>query len=91
MTFLLCRNRVKDFDTWKAVLDSHAEAHKKSGLHLASLWRGVDRQDDVFFLFAVSDMDKAREFISAPPAQDAAADAGVIEGEYHFVQSGPGY
>jgi len=51
MTFMLCRTRVKDYPTWKAVFDSHADAHRAA----------------------------------------AGQAAGVVDGEYHFVESAPGY
>ncbi len=61
MTFLSCRNRVKQFGAWKAAFDSHTEARKRA----------------------------AREFIGNPAAGEAAAGSGVIEGEHHFIESGP--
>ena len=30
MTYMLCRNRVKDFARWKAVFSSHADAHREA-------------------------------------------------------------
>jgi len=38
MIVMLCRNRVTDFSKWKAVFDSHAQAHRAAGL------RSVRRQ-----------------------------------------------
>ena len=51
MLFMLCRNRVRDFETWKKLFDSHAQAHREAGLHLTSLWRSTDEPNNVFFLF----------------------------------------
>ena len=86
MKYLLCRNRVADFRRWKRVFDSHAGAHRAAGLQLTGLWRDTRRPSEVFFLFEVRDMRKARVFISAPGAAEAGATSGVIEGEYHFVR-----
>ena len=91
MAYLLCRNRVEDFDRWKRVFDSHARAHRESGLELAGFWRGVDEADDVFFLVEVTDMAKARAFIHDPPAAEAAQESGVLDGEYHFIEKSEGY
>ena len=77
MTYMLCRNRVADFARWKAVFDSHETAHQDAGLRLAGIWRSVEEPNNVFFMFEVTSMQKAREFISAPPAQDAADDMGI--------------
>lgn len=83
MTYMLCRNRVKDFSRWNAVFSSHQAAHREAGLRL--VWLGVEESNNVFFLFEVASVDKAREFISNPDAAKAGEASGVIEGEYHFV------
>ena len=91
MTNLLCRNRVSDFSKWKAVFTSHAQAHRDAGLQLRALWRAVGDPDNVFFLFEVTDRGLARAFISNPAAAEAAAASGVLEGEYHFLESAAAY
>jgi len=91
MVVMLCRNRVADFGKWKAIFASHAQAHRDAGLRLLHLWRGVDEPENVFFLFEVVSMGKARAFISNPSAAEAAKTSGVLEGEYHFLESSSGY
>lgn len=86
MKFMLCRNRVSDFRRWRRVFDSHAGAHRAAGLRLSGLWRDAERPNDVFFLFEVRSARKARAFISAPGAAEAASRSGVIDGEYHLLQ-----
>jgi len=90
MTYLLCRNRVADFSRWKAVFDSHAPAHRKAGLRLVNIWRKIEEPTNIFFIFEVADIDKAREFISNPEAARAGAASGVVDGEYHFVSDAEG-
>lgn len=51
MIHMLVRNRVADFAKWKRIFDSHAEAHREAGLHLVHLWRSLEDQNNVFFLF----------------------------------------
>ena len=89
MTYLLCRNRVKDFSRWKAVLVSHEAAHLNAGLRL--VWLGIEAPNNVFFVFEVASMEKARKFISDPEAGKAAEASGVIDAEYHFVEDAGGY
>ena len=89
MKHLLCRNRVADYRRWRRVFDLHASSHRAAGLHLKAFWREVGKANDVFFLFEVRNMRKARAFISAPGAARAAASSGVIEGEYHFLSDAP--
>ncbi|MGA2984099.1 MAG: hypothetical protein ABSG32_09800 [Terriglobia bacterium] len=91
MMVMLCRNRVADFSQWKGVFDSHAQAHRDAGLHLKGIWRAVDEPNNVFFLFEVTDDGKARAFINNPAAAEAAKTSGVLDGEYHFLESSTGY
>ena len=85
MIRMLCRNKVADFLKWKAILDSHKDAHRQAGLTLESLWRVLDDPSNVFFVFAVADLNRAKAFISAPDAAKTGKDAGVLEGDYWFV------
>lgn len=91
MTYLLCRNRVADFSGWHAVFASHQAAHQSAGLRLANLWRCVQEPNNVFFMFEVASIEKAREFIGNPGAAKAAGTSGVLDGEYHFVEDAGGY
>jgi len=90
VTYMLCRNRVEDYAKWKAVFDSHPEAHQAAGLRLVDMWRSVEDPNNVFFMFEVADMEKAHEFINDPESAKAGEDSGVIDGEIHFVESVPG-
>ncbi len=91
MTFMLCRNRVADFPRWKAVFASHQAAHQAAGLRLVSIGRSLEEPNNVFFLFEVASMDKAREFINNPDAAKAGEASGVIDGEYHLVGDAGSY
>lgn len=86
MIYMLCRNRVKDFSKWKAVFDSHAEAAKKAGLRLINMWCSVEQSNNVFFIFEVDSIDRAREFINNPESVKAGEVSGVVDGECHFVE-----
>ena len=86
MTYLLCRNRVADFSRWKAVFASHEAAHLGAGLRLVLVWRGVEEPNNVFFMFDVASLEKARKFIGDPEAAKAGEASGVIDGDYHFVE-----
>jgi len=85
MIQLLCRNRVADFDQWWSVFQSHAGAHRASGLFLVSLWRDAADPDNVFFLFDVEDQERAKAFLGDSGAAEARKESGVLEGEFHFV------
>jgi len=87
MIYVLCRNRVADFAKWKRVVDSHAPAHRAAGLRLLQLWRSLAEPNNVFFVFEVGSLDKARAFVSAPDAAEAGKAAGVVDGDIHFLES----
>jgi hypothetical protein len=91
MIYMLCRNRVADFSRWNAVFASHEAAHQEAGLRLVHIWRSVEEPNNVFFLFEVASMEKAREFIGDPEAAKAGEASGVIDGEYHFLGDAGGY
>ncbi len=84
---MLCRNRVADFEKWKSVFDSNAAALRDAGLRLMNLWRDVEESNNVFLLFEVVDIDKARSFISNPAAAESGRVSGVLDGECHFLKS----
>jgi hypothetical protein len=85
---LLCRNRVEDYTRWRKVFDSNAPAAREAGLQLTDLWRDIEDPNNIFFLFRVSSVDKARAFMQDPTAAESGVTAGVLDGEYHFVERG---
>ena len=87
MVKMFCRNRVEDFDRWKRVFDSHSQDHRAAGLHLESVWREIGRPTHVFFVFAADDIRRAQEFIDDPISARAGEQAGVLEGEYYFLEA----
>lgn len=91
MIRMLCRNKVADFGKWKAIFSTHKDAHRRAGLTLESLWQVVEDPRDVFFVFAVADLNRAKAFISSPDAGRAATESGVLEGDYWFVAESGGY
>jgi len=86
MTVMLCRNRVADFAKWKSVFDANWPAAEQAGLSLRGLWRVVDDPNNVFFLFDVADVERAKAFINDPKAAESGRESGVLDGEYHFLQ-----
>lgn len=91
MNYMLCRNRVRNFDNWKRIFDSHASAHRAAGLKLMHLWQDEGSPSHVFFLFEVENIARAKEYMVGPDAQKAAQDSGFIEGDFHFFRESLGY
>jgi hypothetical protein len=78
MTQMLIRHTVQDFAKWKPAYDAHRPARQAAGLKDLHLWRNVDNQDEVFLLFEVSDMAKAKAFAASPDLKQTMTAAGVI-------------
>ncbi len=86
MIRMIVKNKVEDFARWKYVFDSHSADQAQSGLSQEHLWRGLDDANEVFFVLAVTHLDKAKAFISAPEAAETGRRAGVRDGNYWFVE-----
>lgn len=82
---LLVRNKVKDFDHWKSVFDANLEPPRAAGLTLSNVWRSIDDPSEVFFVFDVEDRGRAEVFRQAQESKATGVEAGLIEGEAHFV------
>jgi len=91
MNYMLCRNRVRNFDQWKGVFDTHAEAHRAAGLKLVHLWYELNNPRNIFFLFEVEDVERARAFLENADATKAEHESGLIEGDFRFFGQSMGY
>ena len=87
MPYLLCRQRVTDFAQWKAVFESHATAQREAGLHVRQVWRNVDDADELFMLFEVTDITKARSFVASPDILKAVEESGALgRADLYFLE-----
>lgn len=87
MTYMLVRNRVEDYATWKRVFDEQADAARAAGLHLLHVWRAADNPNEVFFIFEVDDVAKAEAFVSTPESRQVGQRAGVLDGDIRYLES----
>jgi hypothetical protein len=79
MMYLLVRHKVADFDRWRRVFDSHAKAQEEAGLRVEKVVRNIDEPSEVILWFEVTDLEKARGFVSSPEVPDAREDSGVLD------------
>lgn len=86
MIYMLVRNRVEDYGRWRSLFDAEAEAAAAHGLELSGLWREVGDANNVFFMFAVESVERAQAFLDRPESIEMGKAAGVIDGDYHFVE-----
>ena len=84
---LLVRNKVKDYEHWRRVFDAQADAGRSAGLVLLQIWRSVDDLNEVFFLLEVEDRSRAEAFMHAPESAAVGREAGVVDGDYHFLEA----
>lgn len=70
-------HKVKDFDAWKKVFDSHKQARMDAGLVDRSVGYSMDDNHLVTVVFAVTDMAKAKAFTTSKDLKDKMKDAGV--------------
>jgi len=89
MTAMLCWNKVRDFGRWKRIFDAHAADHEQAGLTLTHIWREVEDPSEVYMLFDVKDINKARAFMTSPYVPKEQEEAGIIDGpDVHFLEGG---
>lgn len=87
MKYMLVRHKVADFDSWKRVFDSHAEAQRNAGLDVDKVLRNTDDPGEVFLLFAVTDPVRALEFVTSSDVPDAQEQSGVVdEPDIYFLE-----
>lgn len=79
MKYMLVRHKVADFDAWKKVFDSHADAQHESGMTLEKLMRNSEDPNEIFLLLAVTDSKAAHAFVNSPAADEGAEAAGVVD------------
>jgi hypothetical protein len=79
MGYLLVRHKVREFHEWKRVFDTHREAQRHSGLRIEKVMRNLYEPNEVFLLFEVTDLAKARGFVSSSEVPDAQAASGVMD------------
>lgn len=84
---MLCKNTISNLNQWKTVFNQNDQAHRDAGLIQKHVWKDIENPNHVFFLFDVEDTEKAKAFINNPDAATSAQAAGVIDGEYYFIES----
>lgn len=88
MEFMLVRNRVRDYDAWRAVFDEPSERARASagGLEVERVWRDQNDPQTVWFLLRITDRARAEAFVNDPESAARGERAGVIEGEIVYVR-----
>jgi hypothetical protein len=83
---VVIRSRVADFDTWRAGFESHEDVRRAAGMLGHHLNRAQDDPNDVSIYLAVSDLARAKAFISSSELRERMRDSGVISApEFTFL------
>ncbi|KRE52450.1 hypothetical protein ASG92_25320 [Arthrobacter sp. Soil736] len=77
MAFSLVLHRVADYDAWRTVYDSVAEAEKDAGVTDQSVHRMADDPDNVLVIHHFNTVAAAKAFFDNPDLKDAMQRAGV--------------
>ena len=85
MKYMWCYNKVKDFGKWKEVFDRQESSQEEAGLILTNLFQDESNPNDVYFIFNVTDVDKAKTFLADPIHEKIGAEAGVLDGYIKYV------
>lgn len=78
-SFLLVRQRVKDFSAWKQVYDGHLPKRREAGLTDRYVLRGTDDPSEVILLFEPQDSARAHAFAASPDLRETMMRAGVVD------------
>ena len=79
MNYGLVRRKVADFSKWKAVYDSNEPTRQKAGVKEKYVLRSVDDPNQVFTLFELEDVQKAREFFESATLRTGMQQAGTVD------------
>jgi len=79
MGYLLVRHKVKEYQEWKKSFDAHKTDQVSAGLRIERVMRNLYEPQEVFLLFEVMDLAKARSFVTSPEVSKAQGQAGVVD------------
>ncbi|MEO5782403.1 MAG: hypothetical protein ABIQ07_03975 [Ginsengibacter sp.] len=77
-TRVIMTHKVKDWDTWKKVFDSHKQARMDAGLTDRAVGYAVGDPTTVTVALIIHDMQKAEAFMNSKDLKDKMAEAGVV-------------
>jgi len=77
MTTMIVRLRVRDFDRWRSVFDTMADARREAGIVSATVHRDVDDRGVVVTILRASSAAAARAWAGSDVLRAAMQQAGV--------------
>ena len=90
VTYMLVRHKVRDFSAWKRIYDVHLPKRKEAGITEKNLFRSAADTNEVFILFEVTDMARAKAFTESADLRDIMMKAGVVDRpDIYFLNDQP--
>ena len=85
MQYMLCKNTVKDSNSWLTVFNEETANANDAGLTVERMFRDPDDDKVVYFLMRVDDKTKAEAYTSSPESANAGERAGVTGGSIQYL------
>ena len=85
MKYMFCYNKVIDYKRWRTIFDSHKEAHVNAGLKLINIFRSIESENEIYFIFEISEIIKAKEYVTNHESEVIGKAAGVLEGTIQYL------
>lgn len=79
MVLLYGCHLVKDYKLWKIFFDKDEKRRSSFGVKTKRLMRSTDNENEVHFVFEVTDLKAFYDCINDPKVQDLMDEAGVLE------------
>lgn len=77
-TRVIVTHKVKDWDAWKKVFDSHKQVRLDAGLTDRAIGYSIGDNHTVTVAFIINDLKKAEAFMASQDLKDKMAEAGVV-------------
>jgi quinol monooxygenase YgiN len=79
MPYAMVRHKVADFAKWKVAYESHKSTRAAAGIKEGHVLRNVDNPNEVVVFLEVTDLAKARAFMTSPELKAAMEQSGITD------------
>ncbi len=69
MHYILGRHKA-DIQAWREAVESDKQSHLQAGLHFQQVWINAEDPNEIFFMFRLNDLEKAKSFLEKAGALD---------------------
>jgi hypothetical protein len=79
MPYAMVRHKVSDFAKWKPAYEAHKSMRAAAGIKEGHVLRNVDNPNEVVVFLEVTDLAKARAFMTSPDLKAAMEKSGITD------------